>query len=166
MGFFDGLKRSMIEAMQQSGAFAEVHITEEYLPLAQESPLKKRVVCVGFEEIRSAAAGAASYIGPQDGDGGEVYGREMEALVSFRVYVPAASGGIACHEVFSRLADYLLLTQNSHRVQSLRCGEISFCRSLSAYTLTAVASIKTTAISAVTGGAALEDIVVLRSKNP
>ncbi|MFA9381512.1 MAG: hypothetical protein ACERKO_10690 [Acetanaerobacterium sp.] len=162
MGFFDGFKLGIIDAMQTSGAFADVLITEEYRPDSRRSPLGTRTICVGFDEIKSETGTAAKYIGVTEDQGAQVYGRNMSIVASFRLFVPTGEGGLGCHEMFSMLADYLLLKQDTYRVSGLRCGEVGYHRGVGAYALTALAEIKTTAVSENETGEDFDEVIVRR----
>ncbi len=162
MGFFDGLKLGLISALGET--LRGVTVTGEYQPSERENPLAARCLCVGFDEI-TADAGSVQYLGRQSEESGELYGKGVTVTVSFKVFVPVKEGGIACHEVFSQLAETLLLTGTGYRVQRLRCGEIRFERALGAYTLTALAEVKATALCGDDTGAAIEQVEVKRRVN-
>lgn len=148
--------------MRGSGAFEAVTVVDEFRPEARSGVLKERTVCVGLDEIKTSAAGT-QYIGVSETDQSEVYGKAMEISAGYRIYVPAAEGGTACHAVFSQLADYLLLGNSTLRPASLRCGELGYHHGLNAYTLTATALFKTTAVGEYANGEELGLIIVTKA---
>ena len=164
MGYFDGFKLELIRAMRASGLFEGIEIAEEFRPEARAGPLGQMMVCVGIDEIKSEA-GSARFIGVSGTENADVYGREMGITVSLRVFVPAQDGGIGCHAVFSRLADFLLLGQSALCTAGLKCGELGFHSGLCAYTLTALAAFKTTAVSQQQDGEPIAAVIVARRSN-
>lgn len=157
MGYFEQFKRQIAQLLAQSGQFTATEIAEEYSPLTRPGPLRRELLCVGLKEITT---GGARYVGAGTQNIADRYGKELCVTASFRIYAPKAQGGGACHGVFSRLADVLLLERAGPRAQSLRCGELAYDRELCAYTLTALAVFKTTAVQEYENGAALRAVLV------
>lgn len=162
MGYFDGFKQELIHAMGASGVFEGIEIAEEFRPDARAGPLRQAMICVGIDEIHSEAGGA-QYIGVSGGDGAEVYGKTMRITASLRVYVPTQDGGSSCHAVFSRIADFLLLGRNALKTSALKCGELGYHNGLCAYTLTALAEFKTTAVNQYLDGEVISSVLVTRT---
>lgn len=161
MGYFDGFKLELIRAMRESDVFEGIEIAEAFRPEARAGPVSQAMICVGIDEITSDA-GSAQYIGVNGADGADVYGKTMCITASLRVYVPMQEGGLSCHAVFSRIADFLLLGNSTLKVAGLKCGELGYHSGLCAYTLTALAQFKTTAVNQYQDGEVISSVIVTR----
>ena len=109
---------TILAALEQAGIRAQAALPFRVFPR-----LKAPMTAVRVEKARAAEAGMGRYLGEADDpETGRraVYGRRLEAEISFRVASPAGLGGQRCFQEANALMDVLL-----GGMEGIAVGELS-----------------------------------------
>ncbi len=99
------------------------HITfmTEYPPQAKAVPLRNTIVSVGLAEVE------ITDLFHEDEDGELVrdeYCRQADIHIVLGIHVPDSLGGSTCHDVFSKIVDYMTFSSDLNIVSS-SCGHVT-----------------------------------------
>lgn len=99
------------------------HITfmTEYPPQAKAVPLRNSIVSVGLAEVK------ITDLFKENEDGELVrdeYCRQAEIHIVLGIHVPDSLGGSTCHDVFSKIVDYMTFSSDLDIVSST-CGHVT-----------------------------------------
>jgi len=99
------------------------HITfmTEYPPRAKAVPLRNSIVSVGLAEVKITDL----FTETPDGEPvREEYCRQAEIHIVLGIHVPDHLGGSTCHDVFSKIVDYMTFSSDLDIVSST-CGHVT-----------------------------------------
>lgn len=164
--------KNLLEGLEKllDRELAPTAVTTQYPYQQRRLPPEKPVVWLGIERIAAAGSPFAPYLGEgpgpagageNAGDGGKI-GRELELTV--RVEILHRQDGAACHQVFGRLCEALLLTEDRPWVRELSCGPLSFDREAGAFRLICKTSLRAV-LTQEEEGRRLEKIIVKKEED-
>lgn len=99
------------------------HITfmTEYPPQAKAVPLRNSIVSVGLAEVK------ITDLFHENEDGELIrdeYCRQADIHIVLGIHVPDSAGGSTCHDVFSKIVDYMTFSSDLNIISST-CGHVT-----------------------------------------
>ncbi len=115
------LPQSIVEWLQGITALKHITFMTEYPPQAKAVPLKNSIVSVGLNEVSITDLFT-------ENENGELvreeYCRKADMHITLGIHVPAALGGSTCHDVFTKVVDYMTFSSDFNIVSST-CGSVT-----------------------------------------
>ncbi|MDR2656089.1 MAG: hypothetical protein LBC56_08530 [Oscillospiraceae bacterium] len=129
MIYFEELKQGLAESLRVFLSGENIEVKEEFTSARQSVPLRRPLVCVGYESIKSLSGG--SYSG--ESEAGEIFTKNLLLYVALDIYTPVKSEGVKCHSIFSRIADFFVLRADEYKAGEIRAGALAFDSALEAF---------------------------------
>ena len=115
----------------QTDIFSDILFVTEFPPVPKATPLHRTIVSVGLDSVSITdyfTENSEGVLVPNE------YCRLANIRIRFSVYVPYSSGGTACHEAFTRVADCLNFKSDLNLKES-GCGTITADRETDAFVM-------------------------------
>jgi hypothetical protein len=115
------MPQSIVDWLKKINDLKSITFMTEYPPQAKAVPLRNSIVSVGLAEVK------ISDIFRENEDGELVrdeYCRQADIHIVLGIHVPDALGGSTCHEVFSKVVDYLTFSSDLNIISST-CGHVT-----------------------------------------
>lgn len=116
-----GMPQSIVNWLNKINDLKSITFMTEYPPQAKAVPLKNSIVSVGLAEVRITDLFRENEKGDLVRD---EYCRQADIHIVLGIHVPDALGGSTCHEVFSKVVDYLTFSSDLNIVSST-CGHVT-----------------------------------------
>lgn len=110
-----GMPQSIVNWLKTINDLKSITFMTEYPPQAKAVPLRNSIVSVGLAEVK------ITDIFRENEDGELVrdeYCRQADMHIVLGIHVPDASGGSTCHEVFSKVVDYMTFSSDLNIISS------------------------------------------------
>ncbi|MDF2567114.1 MAG: hypothetical protein K0R90_570 [Oscillospiraceae bacterium] len=136
MGNFKQLKQEFVENLIASNKLGDVLVLEEYPAKQSVTKITKPIVSIGISDVSIQNGAFIDYLGLSSGqmDANEIYGKNAQVTFCFKIYAPIESGGNVCHEIFSRLCDYMVFDSELD-FEQITAEKQGFDKSVSGYVL-------------------------------
>lgn len=115
------MPQSIVNWLSRISDLKSITFMTEYPPQAKAVPLRNSIVSVGLAKV------TITDIFRENEDGELVrdeYCRQADIHIVLGIHVPDSSGGNKCHEVFSKVVDYLTF-QTDLNIVSSTCGHVN-----------------------------------------
>ena len=115
------MPQSIVTWLSKISDLKSITFMTEYPPQAKAVPLRNSIVSVGLAEV------TITDIFRENEDGEKVrdeYCRQADIHIVLGIHVPDSLGGNKCHEVFSKVVDYLTF-QTDLNIVSSTCGHVT-----------------------------------------
>lgn len=116
-----GMPQSIVNWLSKISDLKSITFMTEYPPQAKAVPLKNSIVSVGLAEVKITDLFRENSSGELVRD---EYCRQAEIHIVLGIHVPDSLGGSTCHEVFSKVVDYLTFSSDLDIVSSA-CGHVT-----------------------------------------
>lgn len=116
-----GLPKEIVNWLKGITALKNITFMTEYPPQAKAVPLRNSIVSVGLNEVQITDL----FRETEDGDlVRDEYCRKAEMHIMLGIHVPDSLGGSTCHDVFSKIVDYMTFSSDLNIISS-QCGSIT-----------------------------------------
>ncbi|MBR3588286.1 MAG: hypothetical protein IKL16_01860 [Clostridia bacterium] len=115
------MPQSIVNWLSKISDLKHITFMTEYPPQAKAVPLRNSIVSVGLAEVK------ITDIFKENEDGELVrdeYCRQAEIHIVLGIHVPDSLGGSMCHDVFSKIVDYMTFSSDLDIVSST-CGHVT-----------------------------------------
>ncbi|MBP3330268.1 MAG: hypothetical protein J6L89_05480 [Clostridia bacterium] len=116
-----GMPQSIVDWLNGIPDLRDITFMTEYPPQAKAVPLRNSIVSVGLAEVNIIDLF-------HENENGELvrdeYCRQADIHIVLGIHVPDSLGGSTCHEVFSKVVDYLTFSSDLNIITST-CGHIT-----------------------------------------
>ncbi len=115
------MPQSIVNWLSKISDLKHITFMTEYPPQAKAVPLRNSIVSVGLAEVK------ISDLFKENEDGElvrEEYCRQAEIHIVLGIHVPDSLGGSMCHDVFSKIVDYMTFSSDLDIVSST-CGHVT-----------------------------------------
>ena len=137
MSTISALPASIVTWLQGIVELKSITFMTEFPPHAKAVPLKNSIVSVGISDVT-----IKDHFTETDGVlVADEYCRTAEIKIALGIHVPASLGGSTCHDVFTKVVDYLTFSSD-FKITSSGCGKISSDRNTEALVMTAEINIE------------------------
>lgn len=116
-----GMPQSIVNWLKKIYALKSITFMTEYPPQAKAVPLRNSIVSVGLAEVK------ITDLFHENEDGELIrdeYCRQADIHIVLGIHVPDSLGGSTCHEVFSKIVDYLTFSSDLNIISST-CGHVT-----------------------------------------
>ena len=115
------MPQSIVTWLSKISDLKSITFMTEYPPQAKAVPLRNSIVSVGLAKVTISD----SFVENEDGElVREEYCRKADIHIVLGIHVPDHLGGNKCHEVFSKVVDYLTF-QTDLNIVSSTCGHVN-----------------------------------------
>ncbi len=115
------MPQSIVTWLKKVSDLKDITFMTEYPPQAKAVPLRNSIVSVGLAEVKITDLF-------HENENGELirdeYCRQADIHIVLGIHVPDALGGSTCHEVFSKIVDYLTFSTDLNIISST-CGHVT-----------------------------------------
>lgn len=115
------MPQSIVNWLKKISDLRHITFMTEYPPQAKAVPLKNSVVSVGLAEVKITDLF-------HENENGELirdeYCRQADIHIVLGIHVPDSLGGSTCHDVFSKIVDYLTFSSDLNIISST-CGHVT-----------------------------------------
>lgn len=116
-----GMPQSIVNWLKRINDLKYITFMTEYPPHAKAVPLRNSIVSVGLAEVSITDIFRENENGEMVRD---EYCRQADIHIVLGIHVPDALGGSTCHEVFSKVVDYLTFSSDLNIISST-CGHVT-----------------------------------------
>ncbi len=115
------MPQSIVNWLKKISDLRHITFMTEYPPQAKAVPLKNSIVSVGLAEVKITDLF-------HENENGELirdeYCRQADIHIVLGIHVPDSLGGSTCHDVFSKIVDYLTFSTDLNIISST-CGHVT-----------------------------------------
>lgn len=115
------MPQSIVDWLKKISDLKHITFMTEYPPQAKAVPLKNSIVSVGLAEVKITDLFRENEEGELIRD---EYCRQADIHIVLGIHVPDSLGGSTCHEVFSKIVDYLTFSSDFNIISSV-CGHVT-----------------------------------------